>query len=100
MNSISFVNAGVVGVDLQQGCAFPFAVLVAGNESQDAGCSKVIGNLPPVDLRFPTNGLFCFLSVSGPMVVEPPREVVHQTLRTQSLLQWSERRVQGKVASL
>eukprot|EP00435_Cladocopium_sp_Y103_P054069 s418_g17.t1 len=34
------------------------------------------------------------------MVVEPPREVVRQSLRTQSLLQWAERRVHGKVASL
>ena len=103
MSSISFVNAGVVGVDIkshQQGCAFPFAVLVAGNASQDAGCSRVIGNPPPVDLPFPTGGLFCFLSVSGSMVFEPPREVVRQTLRMQSLLQWSGRRVQGKVASL
>lgn len=103
MSSISFVHSGLVGVDIkshQQGCAFPFASIVAGNEAQDQGCAKVVRSPPPCDLRYPTGGFFCFLSHKGCMITEPPRQAVRKALRVQAHEQWSKRRVQGKVASL
>ena len=103
MSSISFTHSGLVGVDIkshQVGCALPFPSLVAGNEAQDSECSAVIFHPPPANLPYPTGGFFCFLSVSGSMVVVPPREVFRDTLRQQAMHLWAKRRVQGKVASL
>ena len=102
MSSISFNTFGLVGVDIkshQVNSEIPFASLVAGNEAQDSGCADVIHQPAPVNLCFPTGGMFCFLSYKGSMVVDPRRVVIRNARRAQAQAQWSQRQVQGKVAS-